>query len=188
MHGHLLGSDAIDQLDPRIVDRRASSITQAQYQCLLESRTRLHAALPGALGHGFVVCPTVKFVAPRLDDLLQDAELFSRTNEMAMRNTRLFSFLDMPAIAIPRLRRDGQLPAILMIAAAPRRDVALLQLARKIEPRLRAADICEKDTTRLPHPGELSDPQWPARNAYQPMLQPAQTISGAIVDKGVTSD
>jgi aspartyl-tRNA(Asn)/glutamyl-tRNA(Gln) amidotransferase subunit A len=141
-HAALLEEPARSQVDPRIIERleRAASITVSDYARLLTVRRELISQLPEDIGEDVIVCPTVKFVAPRLADLQADAALFGRVNEITMRNTRLFSFLDMPAITIPCPRRIGTLPASITIAAAPGRDEALLLLARHLESVLRQAD------------------------------------------------
>lgn len=125
-HGHLLTSPAGDQVDPRVIQRlrRAARISDQHYQQLLDVRRRLHAEVAQTPGHAFILCPTVKFVAPRRDELERDLERFAQVNEATMRTTRLFSFLDLPCIAIPCPRGHGELPASLMIAGAPGTDVA----------------------------------------------------------------
>jgi aspartyl-tRNA(Asn)/glutamyl-tRNA(Gln) amidotransferase subunit A len=130
------------EVDPRIIERlrRAAARSPADYERLMALRRSLMSGIDTGEDTGFVLSPTVKFVAPRLTDLARDPEKFAHVNEVTMHNTRLFSFLDLPALALPCPRTQGTPPTSLMIAGPPRSDAALLSIAGRIESTLRAAD------------------------------------------------
>ncbi len=79
-----------------------------------------------------IATPTVPCLAPKIGDLLSNpAEL--RPKELRMlRNTRPFNTLGWPTITVP-CGSAGKLPIGLQIAAAPRKDALLLQVANALE-------------------------------------------------------
>lgn len=83
-----------------------------------------------------LVLPTVAFMAPRIDTLAGDAEAFNRANLLALRNTSVFNFYDLPALSLPITQSDAPLPVGLMVAGQRGGDRALLGVGQCLQTQL----------------------------------------------------
>ena len=130
-----------DQYDPRVLARilKGQPATAIDYLDLLAERAAMLDEAARTLWQRFdaVVMPTVPVVPPRVADLVNDDDAFTRTNGLILRNPSAFNFLDSCALSLPcHLRGDA--PVGLMLAAAPHADDALLAIGRAAEAVLNA--------------------------------------------------
>ena len=126
-------------LDPLVLARirRGETITAAHYVGVQQARQRLQAALDAQLaGLDVLVLPTVAFMAPRIDTLAGDAEAFNRANLLALRNTSVFNFYDLPALSLPITQSAAPLPVGLMVAGQRGGDRALLGVGQCLQTQL----------------------------------------------------
>ncbi|PVZ19563.1 MULTISPECIES: amidase [unclassified Pseudomonas] len=139
LHQHLLDGPEAERLDPRVRKRlEAARHVPASTQLMLSQaaedlREQLRDELNGAL----LVTPTVGHVAPPLGPLLEDDELFARTNLATLRLTMPGSLLDMPGVAMPSGKDNQGLHTSLLLAAPSGQDTDLLRAALAIEPLVR---------------------------------------------------
>lgn len=78
-----------------------------------------------------LVMPTTPIRAPRFDEISEPAA-FGKFNNLALRNTSLFNFLDRCAISLPMTMKD-ELPAGVMLVGEHLEDTKLLSVALGIE-------------------------------------------------------
>lgn len=136
-HRELLAAKG-DLYDPRVSSRIATgaSVSAADYLDLVKARGRIIAAMDAlTAGYDALLMPTTPIVAPRLDELTQDAEYF-RLNGLMLRNPSLGNFLDRCSISLP-CHRPGEAPVGLMLTGETGDDRALFAIAAGIEAALR---------------------------------------------------
>lgn len=122
------------EYDPRVASRilRGSGMSAVDYIDLLEARDAIMAeAAEQTRDFDALLMPTVPVVAPRFDELADDAD-YTRLNMMVLRNPSLFNFLDRPAVTLPCA--SGGLAVGAMLVGRRGHDRRLLALARGIEP------------------------------------------------------
>lgn len=121
--------------DPRVLKRirMGSDIGAADYIDLLQRRRTWIGAMTAVL-HGVdaMVCPTVPLVAPPLQPLIDDDELFFATNALLLRNPSIVNHLDGCALSLP-CQAEDELPVGLMVWAGPFCDDQVLEAALAIE-------------------------------------------------------
>lgn len=130
-----------DRYDPRVRVRilRGRELSAADYIDLLAARSAWIAAVEARIApFDALVMPTVPIVAPRIDELADDAA-FGATNLLILRNPTFINFLDGCAVSLP-CHRSGEAPVGLMLAGAAGRDRAILSIGRAMEQALRAAN------------------------------------------------
>lgn len=130
-----------ERYDPRVRMRilRGREISAADYIDVLAARSAwIDAAEARIAPFDALVMPTVPIVAPRIDELTDDAA-FGATNLMILRNPTFINFLDGCAVSLP-CHRPGEAPVGLMLAGAAGRDRAILLLGQAVEQALRAAN------------------------------------------------
>ena len=130
-----------DRYDPRVRVRilRGRELSAADYIDLLAARTAWIASVEARIApFDALVMPTVPVVAPRIDELADDAA-FGATNLLILRNPTFINFLDGCAVSVP-CHRSGEAPVGLMIAGAAGRDRAVLSIGQAVEQALRAAN------------------------------------------------
>lgn len=124
--------------DPRVRSRIESGAKTlaADYIDLVRKRKSLIAEM-NHLTAGFhaLVMPTCPLVAPRIDELADDAEYF-RLNGLLLRNTRLANFLDRCAISLP-CHVPGEAPVGLMLMGETGADATLMEIGAGVETTLR---------------------------------------------------
>jgi aspartyl-tRNA(Asn)/glutamyl-tRNA(Gln) amidotransferase subunit A len=138
-HRDVLASDKRSLIDPRIVTRleRARGIAPDIVADLYARRTQLMRAAAHELGSAILIYPTVPHVAPLLEPLLADDELFVRTNLATLRSTMATAYLGMPGLALPTGTDDDGVPTSILFSAPAGRDEELLRLGLAIEQAMR---------------------------------------------------
>ena len=81
--------------------------------------------------------PTTPVVAPAIQPLLDDEELYDRTDGLLLRNPQIANQFDLTAISLPM--PGMSLPGGLMLLARNGRDRRLLSIAASVEEALRRA-------------------------------------------------
>lgn len=131
----ITGPEAAD-MDPRVVKRTllGEKITLADYVETLDARERLTAAFEARLGPAeLVLSPTLPHVAPALQPLVDNEDLFFQTNGKTLRNTLIGNFLDWCGVSLPcGVDADG-LPVGLLVSAPKGNDDRLLAMAAAVE-------------------------------------------------------
>ncbi|MDR6874029.1 aspartyl-tRNA(Asn)/glutamyl-tRNA(Gln) amidotransferase subunit A [Bosea sp. BE125] len=136
-HRELLASKG-DLYDPRVSSRIATGaqMLAADYVNLVQARQRIIAAMDAQTAeYDALVMPTCPIIAPRLDELVEDAEYF-RLNTLLLRNPSLGNFLDRCSISLP-CHEPGQAPVGLMLTGETGSDHALFSIAAGVEAALR---------------------------------------------------
>ncbi len=131
--------DRPDEYDPRVAARitRGAEQTAADYLDLQAFRKDYMSRVEREIApYDAVICPTVPIVAPELQPLIDDDELFTKTNLLVLRNPTVVNMLDGCAISIP-CHRLGEPPVGLMLFAPAMHDRRLLGIAAAIERVLR---------------------------------------------------
>jgi aspartyl-tRNA(Asn)/glutamyl-tRNA(Gln) amidotransferase subunit A len=126
--------------DPRVRIRIARGGTQsaAHYLNLLKLRAELVAAWREEIDAAdAVIMPTVPIVAPKLSELEQDDDAYTKANLLMLRNTTVINALDGCAISLP-CHEAGTAPVGVMLAAVGGADRRLLAIAAHVEGLLRA--------------------------------------------------
>ncbi|MBK8909535.1 MAG: amidase [Rhodospirillales bacterium] len=122
-----------ERYDPRVRVRieRGAEQSAADYIDLLHARAALSAEVEAATDRfDALLTPTVAIVPPRFDDLVDDVA-YAHINNMVLRNTSVWNFIDRPAVSIPCA--SGGLPVGLMIIGRRNDDRRLLAIARALE-------------------------------------------------------
>ncbi len=130
-------------VDPRVVSRTSlgERITLSDYLDILSARTRLIAAVDRQVGGRLIAFPTVAHVAPPLEALKTDDQLFVATNGKTLRNTLLGNFLDWCGVSIPCGAGDAGMPVGFLLSGLARTDEQLLSVALGAEPIIRGETI-----------------------------------------------
>ncbi len=107
----ITGPDA-GLIDPRVVSRTSfgEKISLSHYLDILSARTRLIEAVDRLVGGRLIAFPTVAHVAPPVEPLKTDDQLFLATNGKTLRNTLLGNFLDWCGVSIPCGAGDAGMP------------------------------------------------------------------------------
>jgi len=120
-----------EQYDPRVRSRilKGAEQSAADYIELLAARRDLIARVAAAAApYDALVMPTVAIVAPKLQELLDSDDAFTRANLLALRNTSVANFLDQCAVTLP-CHRPGEAPVGFMLMGAHGADEKLLSIA-----------------------------------------------------------
>lgn len=142
--GEIVRGPQRHMIDARVVARldAAANLPAGNFGLLTALRRELLQTVADELRGGVVLVPTVCQIAQVLAPLEADDVLFAAQNLIALANTMIGSFLDMPGITLPcgGDRADGYHSAMLM---APRgEDDRLLAAASWVE-----ASVCETGRT-----------------------------------------
>jgi aspartyl-tRNA(Asn)/glutamyl-tRNA(Gln) amidotransferase subunit A len=124
--------------DPRVRSRieTGAVAAAADYIDLVQARRRIIAAMDAlTAGYDALLMPTSPIVAPRFDELAEDAAYF-RLNGLLLRNASLGNFLDRCAISLP-CHAAGEAPVGLMLMGETGADRALFAVAAAVEAHLR---------------------------------------------------
>jgi aspartyl-tRNA(Asn)/glutamyl-tRNA(Gln) amidotransferase subunit A len=131
----LAGSDAA-RMDPRVVARArlGERISLPDYLYILERRQTMQADFAAALQPGeLILTPTLPHVAPLIEPLREDDDLFFATNGKTLRNTLIGNFLDWCGVSLPCGFGDAGMPVGLMLSGLPHQDEDLLATALSAE-------------------------------------------------------
>ncbi len=129
------GPDAAG-IDPRVVKRTllGEKITLADYMDILAARERLTAAVEERLGpHTLVLSPTLPHVAPAVQPLIDDEELFFQINGKTLRNTLVGNFLDWCGVSLPCGTGASAMPVGLLLSGPRGSDQRVLAAAAAVE-------------------------------------------------------
>ncbi|TAL84628.1 MAG: amidase [Candidimonas sp.] len=134
VHRALLAS-AGDKYDPRVKLRieRGRNQDCADYIDLVRERKAFVAVLREEVSAFDVIAmPTVPIIAPPIESLEKDDDVFTRTNLLMLRNPTLINMMDGCAISLP-MHAIGQAPAGLMLAKVGGEDDRLFAIAAAVE-------------------------------------------------------
>ena len=110
-------------------------VTREQYETawhkMFEIRETYHAQ---AAGYDAVLAPTVAIGPPPVSELLNDIELFQKTNLIALRNTRFFNMFGSCALTLPTSKPASGL----MVVGKPKSEKDLVSVGLSIEEILNA--------------------------------------------------
>lgn len=130
-----------DRYDPRVRVRilRGREMSAADYIDVLAARSAWIRAVEARIApFDALIMPTVPVVAPRIDELSNDAA-FGAANLLILRNPTFINFLDGCAVSVP-CHRSGEAPVGLMLAGAAGRDRMVLSIGQAVEQALRATN------------------------------------------------
>lgn len=123
-------------MDPRVVKRTllGENISLADYVETLAAREWLTAAFEATLGPGeLVLSPTLPHVAPRLQPLLENEDLFFQMNGQTLRNTLIGNFLNWCCVSLPCGTGTDGMPVGLLVSAPKHSDDRLLAASSALE-------------------------------------------------------
>lgn len=143
LHHERLSGAAAGMMDRRIVARMrlGEKITLVGYLKTLAARGRLIAEMDSLIGpNEIIVYPTVSHVAPPTTPLLEDDDLFAKTNFKTLRNTLIGNFLDFCGVSIPCGRGSAGLPVGFLLSGLRHSDDRLLGVGLALEATIRGAD------------------------------------------------
>jgi aspartyl-tRNA(Asn)/glutamyl-tRNA(Gln) amidotransferase subunit A len=135
LHRERLSGAAADEIDPRVVARvrLGGNIAMADYIDILEIRRRLTKETEQLLAGRLVAFPSVAHVAPPIEPLLADDDLFFATNGKTLRNTGFGNFLDWCGVSVPCGRGDAGMPVGFLLSGIAGADDQLLGAALRFE-------------------------------------------------------
>lgn len=134
-HARITGPQAAE-MDPRVVKRTllGEKISLPDYLETLAARERLVAAFEARLEPGeFLISPTLPHVAPALQPLLDDEDMFFQSNARTLRNTLIGNFLDCCGISLPCGADAEGMPVGLLVSGAKDTDAGLFAVTAKVE-------------------------------------------------------
>lgn len=140
-HAKLIENHA-DLYDPFVLKRilRGKEQTAVDYVTLRLRRDALIAKAADALdAYDAILMPTVPVIAPRIDDLHDDAA-YTATNLLLLRNPTITNFLDRCAISLP-CHEEGSAPVGVMAMGAHMGDDRLFAIAAWMEEALSTKSI-----------------------------------------------
>ncbi|WP_213768551.1 amidase [Caballeronia sp. dw_19] len=135
VHRALLDSPDAARIDQRVRTRLEANRAAPPERLghLLARRTALIAEFAKDLAGATLVMPTTPHVAPLLEPLEADPELFARVNLQTLSMTMPGSFLDTPAIALPSGSDTDGLPTSVQLMRTQGDDDALLRIATAVD-------------------------------------------------------
>lgn len=140
LHRERITGPAAAGIDPRVVKRTllGEKITLSDYLETLAARERLTAAFEARLGPGdILISPTLPHVAPAIQPLLDDEDLFFQTNGKTLRNTLVGNFLDWCGVSLPCGTGAGGMPVGLLLSGPKHSDERILAAAAAVDSWLR---------------------------------------------------
>lgn len=126
-------------IDPRVVARTriGADISMTDYIDILDARRRLIAQSEVFIGNRLVAFPTVAHVAPPVEPLKSDDDLFVATNAKTLRNTMLGNFLDWCGVTVPCGTGDAGMPVGFLLSGPANSDETVLGAALAAETTIR---------------------------------------------------
>lgn len=140
LHHERLTGPAAEHIDRRVVARlrMGERTTLVDYLAILEARERLIDEVEAMVGRNEIVAfPTISHVAPLTAPLLEDDDLFVRTNMKTLRNTLIGNFLDWCGVSIPCGKGAGEMPVGFLLSGLRQTDDYLLAASRTLEETIR---------------------------------------------------
>ncbi|WP_091132143.1 amidase [Microvirga guangxiensis] len=141
LHRERVEGEAAARMDRRVASRMrlAAATPLSAYIAIMEARRRIVAETAAMLEEGWLVAyPTVAHVAPSIDELEADDDLFLRINMKTLRNTLLGNVLDWCGISIPNGADAQGMPTGFLLSGGPGRDDHLLASALAAEDIIRS--------------------------------------------------
>ncbi len=129
-----------EQYDPRVRARimRGAEQDAAFYIDLLERRAAAITSYNVATAdYDAVIMPTTAIIAPRIDDVSKDDDVYVRTNLLILRNPMMFNILDACSISVP-MHRPADAPTGFMVVGRGGSDRRTLAISAALEPILQA--------------------------------------------------
>lgn len=142
LHAERLAGPQVADFDQRIVQRLrlGEAMSAADLVHVRDTRARLIAEMAAELGPNCMLAyPTVVHVAPPLEPLLADDELYVETNLLTLRNTMIGNFLNFCGVTLPCGRDRNGMPIGFLLSAAHGHDEAVLAAALAVETTVTAA-------------------------------------------------
>ena len=136
LHAERLDGPAAAAMDHRVVSRArlGANISMPDYVTLSAARERLIAETEAAVGQGaLIVFPTIAQVAPPIEPLLRDDDVFFAHNARTLRNTSIGNFLDWCGVSIPCGTGEAGMPVGFLLSGLTGQDEALLAAALAAE-------------------------------------------------------
>jgi aspartyl-tRNA(Asn)/glutamyl-tRNA(Gln) amidotransferase subunit A len=135
IHKSLLESADCARVDPRVVSRAMRGAKMSAYDLLMlyDAHETLQHKVAAELDGALLLMPTVAHVAPLVEPLERDVELFHAVNVKTLRNTMIGNMLNLPGFALPSgVDADG-LPTSILVSAPSGAEPALFSAAAAIE-------------------------------------------------------
>lgn len=126
---------AANQIDQRVVRRIQSGcdLSGADYVRMIEiRRAAVENAAEQFAPYDAIVLPTTAVVAPAIEELAKDDELFARVNLRVLRNTTVFNLLDCCGLSLP-IPGARPLPVGFMMMGARGTDANVLAAGAAVE-------------------------------------------------------
>jgi len=123
------------EFDPRVRERilNGGSVLAVDHIELLRARARLMRSFTRAnYDIDVLVMPTVPRVAPPIDDLERNAEIFRQVNALMLRNTNPINFLDGCALTLP-IHAPRDAPVGMMVVGFSGEDERVLSAGLALE-------------------------------------------------------
>lgn len=140
LHRERITGTAAAGMDPRVVKRTllGEKISLSDYFDILAARERLTAAFEARLGPSdILVSPTLPIVAPAIQPLIDDEDLFFQTNGKTLRNTLVGNFLDWCGVSLPCGTGADGMPVGLLLSGPRNSDERVLAVAAAVDGQLR---------------------------------------------------
>ena len=140
LHRERITGPAAAGMDPRVVKRTllGEKISLSDYFDILAARERLTAAFEARLGPSdILVSPTLPIVAPAIQPLIDDEDLFFQTNGKTLRNTLVGNFLDWCGVSLPCGTGADGMPVGLLLSGPRNSDERVLAVAAAVDGQLR---------------------------------------------------
>jgi len=134
VHRHALANRP-REIDQRVVRRIQSGckVSGADYVRMIEiRRAAVEKAAEQFAPYDAVILPTTAVVAPVIDELGKDDELFARVNLQVLRNTTVFNLLDCCGLSLP-IPDAGAMPVGFMMMGARGTDANVLAAGAAVE-------------------------------------------------------
>ena len=130
-----LAETRADEFDPLVMARMKAGkdMTATDFIRLVEARAAI-IARGNRRTEGFdaAILPSVALVAPAIQPLIDDFDLYVKTNMLMLRNTGLGNFLDRCGFSIP-VHAAGEAPVGLMVMGQTGGDYGLMGVAKAVE-------------------------------------------------------
>lgn len=133
VHADWLNDTGLD-VDPRVQRPllRRLSVSEVDYIELMQKRQALVRKMDGFIAsYDLLAMPTSPIAAPLIASVVEDDEIYKRTEGLLLRNPQIANQFDLTAISLPM--PDLALPAGLMLFARHGADRRLLSMAMSVE-------------------------------------------------------
>lgn len=136
LHRERITGPAAAEIDPRVVKRTllGEKITLSDYLETLAVREALTASFEAQLGpNDILLSPTLPLVAPQVQPLIDDEDLFFQTNGKTLRNTLVGNFLDWCGVSLPCGTGAAGMPVGVLLSGPKNSDARVLAVAAAVE-------------------------------------------------------